>query len=361
MIREVHPGRIEAYPGPILDNLTTAVVVLDSALALQYLNTAAEVLFASSSRHCIGTAFLDLAACDSEILAGFRSCLESGHSYTEREVPLVFPAGRRSIVDLSVTAIAQRARPHELLVELRPVDHHLHISREENLISQYNTSRALARGLAHEVKNPLGGIRGAAQLLDQVLEDPELREYTAIVMREADRLRKLVDNMLGPTKSPHRRALSIHEVLEDVHALVVAEVGPALHIARDYDPSIPAIVADRDQLAQAILNLVRNAMQALQGSGHITLRTRVQRQCSIGHKRHRLVARLDIVDDGPGVSAELLETIFLPMITTRSDGSGLGLPIAQNLINQHQGLIECSSRPGETVFTILLPVESSHG
>lgn len=349
----------EAHSGRILENLTTAVVVLDRSLNLQYLNAAAEVLFASSRRHCIGSSFAGLTSCECTLVAGLGSCLASGHSYTEREVPLTFPGERRSTVDLTVTPIREPTAVMELLVELSPVDRHLHISREEHLISQYNTARALARGLAHEIKNPLGGIRGAAQLLDQLLGDPELHEYTAIVIREADRLRKLVDSMLGPAKSPHREAVNIHEVLEEVRVLISAEAGYALDITRDYDPSIPTTVADRDQLAQAILNVARNAVQALEGSGHMILRTRVQRQCSIGHKRHRLVARIDIVDDGPGISAELLEPIFMPMITTRNDGSGLGLPIAQNLINRHDGLIECSSRPGETVFTILLPVEVS--
>jgi two-component system nitrogen regulation sensor histidine kinase GlnL len=167
--------------------------------------------------------------------------------------------------------------------------------------------------------------------------------------------------MLGPVSQPQRQLLNVHEVLEEVRVLISAEVGSGLKIVRDYDPSIPVLVADRDQLVQAFLNVTRNAAQALDGKGCMTLRTRVQRQCSIAHRRHRLVARIDIVDDGPGISGDLMESIFMPMITTRNDGSGLGLSIAQNLINQHQGLIECMSRPGETVFTVLLPVENLDG
>jgi len=347
----------DSYSRRVLENLSTAVVVLDPNLCFRYLNTAAEVLFATSSRHCVGSAFADLTGCDAALLAGLHSCLNTGHSYTEREVPLACPGGQRATVDLTITAVRDPGNSAELLVEMTQVDRQLHISREENLISQYNTSRALARGLAHEVKNPLGGIRGAAQLLDQLLGDPELQEYTAIVIREADRLRKLVDRMLGPVSQPQRQVLNVHEVLEEVRVLIAAEIGSGLRIVRDYDPSIPALIADRDQLVQAILNVTQNAAQALNGKGCMTLRTRVQRQCSIGHRRHRLVARIDIVDDGPGIRDELLESIFMPMITTRNDGSGLGLSIAQNLINQHQGLVECVSRPGETVFTILLPVE----
>jgi two-component system nitrogen regulation sensor histidine kinase GlnL len=212
--------------------------------------------------------------------------------------------------------------------------------------------------LAHEVKNPLGGIRGAAQLLEQELESPELREYTGIVIREADRLRKLVDRMLGPNTLPRRRRCNVHEILEQVRALIAAEGRAKIVLARDYDPSIPPLWADPDQLLQAFLNIVQNAVEALDEGGVITVRTRVQRQCSIGPRRNKLVACVDVVDNGPGISQELMQRIFLPMITTRSKGTGLGLSIAQNLVNQHQGLIECSSRPGETVFTTLLPVET---
>jgi two-component system nitrogen regulation sensor histidine kinase GlnL len=244
------------------------------------------------------------------------------------------------------------------LVELLQVDRHLRIAREENLIAQQSTARALVRGLAHEIKNPLGGLRGAAQLLERELPDESLTEYTRIIIDEADRLQLLVDRMLGPNSLPNKRELNVHEVLERVRALVQGELPAAIRIQRDYDPSIPPLQADRDLLIQAVLNIVRNAVQALGESGVITLRTRTQRQFTIGSRRHRLVARLEIVDNGPGIPPELIEQIFYPMVTGRSDGTGLGLSIAQSLVNQHGGLIECASRPGETVFTLLLPLES---
>jgi len=345
------------YAQRVLDHLSTAVVVLDDELRLVFMNPAAEMLFAASLRQMLGVSIADMLIDATDIVAGLNRCVTDGHPYTEREVQLVLPASRRVTVDLTVTAMQEPEAATELLVEMRHLDRRLRIAWEEHLISQYNTTRALVRGLAHEVKNPLGGIRGAAQLLEQELGDPELQEYTGIVIREADRLRKLVDRMLGPNALPRRKRCNIHEVLEQVRALIEAEGHRNVVVSRDYDPSIPPLWADPDQLVQALLNIVRNAVEALEDGGVITIRTRVQRQCSIGPRRNRLVACIDIVDNGPGISQELMERIFLPMITTRSSGTGLGLSIAQNLVNQHQGLIECSSRPGETVFTVLLPVE----
>jgi two-component system nitrogen regulation sensor histidine kinase GlnL len=345
------------YPRRVLDHLSTSVVVLDDELRLVYMNPAAEMLFAASMRQMLGVSVSDLLSECEAIVEGLGRCLTNGHPYTEREVQLGLNAGRRVTVDLTVTAMQEPEVPTELLMEMRHLDRRLRIAWEEHLISQYNTTRALVRGLAHEVKNPLGGIRGAAQLLEQDLDDPELREYTGIVIREADRLRKLVDRMLGPNALPRRKRCNVHEILEQVRALIEAEGHPNIVISRDYDPSIPPLWADPDQLVQAFLNIVRNAVEALEDGGVITVRTRVQRQCSIGPRRNKLVACIDIVDNGPGISHELMERIFLPMITTRSNGTGLGLSIAQNLVNQHQGLIECSSRPGETVFSVLLPVE----
>ena len=176
-----------------------------------------------------------------------------------------------------------------------------------------------------------------------------------------DRLRNLVDRMLGPIKLPVYSEVNIHEVLERVRGLVLAESGGGIRIEQDYDPSIPLLKGDADQLIQAVLNIVRNAVQALEGEGLIVLRTRVQRKCNIGHKRYKLVARLDIIDNGPGISEERLEAIFYPMISGRANGTGLGLSIAQVLVNQHGGLVECESRPGETMFILLLPLEKTDG
>jgi two-component system nitrogen regulation sensor histidine kinase GlnL len=216
----------------------------------------------------------------------------------------------------------------------------------------------MVRGLAHEIKNPLGGLRGAAQLLERELDSEELKEYTRIIIGEADRLRQLVNRMLGPNSRPNRSLVNIHHVLEHVRSLVKAEADSRLVVTRDYDPSIPELEADRDLLIQAVLNVVRNAVQAISACGEIILRTRAQRQFTIGHSRHRLVLRVDVIDNGPGIAPNISETVFFPMVTGRPDGTGLGLSIAQSLVNLHNGVIECESKPGRTQFTILLPMET---
>ncbi|MBD3619553.1 MAG: PAS domain-containing sensor histidine kinase, partial [Chromatiales bacterium] len=200
-------------------------------------------------------------------------------------------------------------------------------------------------------------LRGAAQLLENELDDEELKEYTRIIIGEADRLQNLVDRMLGPNSLPRIREINIHEVLEHVRSLVGVEAPPDVHLVTDYDPSIPPVAGDRDQLIQVVLNLVRNAVHAVGDTGTITLRTRVQRQYTIGQTRHKLVASIDVIDDGPGIPEEIREKVFFPMVSGKAEGTGLGLSIAQSLINQHGGLIEYESRPGRTQFTILLPVE----
>ena len=263
-------------------------------------------------------------------------------------------------VNFSATPLTSSEQVSEILVELQQVDNHLRISKEEQLLTQQNTARLLVRGLAHEIKNPLGGLRGAAQLLDLELHDPELKEYTQIIIAESDRLQGLMDKMLGPNKLPNKKALNIHEVLERVRHLVQAESSGSLTIKNDYDPSIPDIKADKDQLIQAILNIARNAVQAMNGKGNIIFKTRIHRHMSLGRKRYKLAVKCDIIDNGPGIDADMMNQIFYPMITGRAEGTGLGLSIAQALINQHNGLIECNSEPGNTVFSIYLPMETGN-
>lgn len=263
-------------------------------------------------------------------------------------------------VNLSATPLLEDGKLSEILIELQQVDRHLRITKEEQLLAQQNTSRMLVRGLAHEIKNPLGGLRGAAQLLDLELQDPELKEYTQIIIAESDRLQDLMDKMLGPNKPAHKSQLNIHEVLERVRHLVTVEAAHGIMLQTNYDPSIPEIFADKNQLIQAILNIVRNAVQAVQNHGVITIKTRVQRHMTIGRKRYKLTVKIDIIDNGPGIKPELMGQIFYPMITGRAEGTGLGLSIAQSLINQHNGLIECESEPGNTVFSIYLPLETNH-
>lgn len=242
------------------------------------------------------------------------------------------------------------------MVELQQVDNHLRISKEEQLLRQQNTARLLVRGLAHEIKNPLGGLRGAAQLLALELADPELKEYTQIIIAESDRLQGLMDKLLGPNKPPEFKEINVHEVLERVRQLVEAESSGNLSIICDYDPSIPNIRADRDLLIQAVLNIVKNAVQAIDGNGKITLKTRIQRNQTLGRQHHKLAVKVDVIDNGSGIDPDIIERIFYPMITGRAEGTGLGLSIAQSLINQHNGLIECHSEPGNTAFSIILPI-----
>ncbi|TVR60806.1 MAG: nitrogen regulation protein NR(II) [Candidatus Competibacteraceae bacterium] len=345
------------YPRRVVEGLSIAILVLDRRLRLLFMNPAAETLFELSFRKAYRLALPNLLIGAEAFVAGLEHCLKNGHPYIERELQLILPPGRAVTVDCTAAPLLERDQPTELLLELRQVDWRLRINREEHLLAQHHTTRALVRNLAHEIKNPLGGLRGAAQLLERELPDPALREYTGIIIGEADRLRNLVDRMLGPNQIPVHGEVSIHEILERVCGLVGAEAGPGIRIERDYDPSIPSLWGDADQLIQAVLNVVGNAVQALAGQGVITLRTRVQRQYTIGARRYKLVARLDIVDDGPGIPSAQQEQIFYPMISGRSEGTGLGLSIAQSILNRHGGLIECVSQPGETVFTLLLPLD----
>jgi two-component system nitrogen regulation sensor histidine kinase GlnL len=262
--------------------------------------------------------------------------------------------------NFSATPLLIKEKVDEILVEFQQVDTHIRISKEEQLLTQQNTARLLVRGLAHEIKNPLGGLRGAAQLLDLELHDPELKEYTQIIINESDRLQGLLDKMLGPNKLPEKRVINIHEVLERVRQLVQVESSKSLQFKSDYDPSIPDIYADKDQLIQAILNIARNAVQAMEGKGSIIFKTRIYRHMNIGRKRFKLAVQCDIIDSGPGIDPNMMTQIFYPMITGRAEGTGLGLSIAQALITQHNGLIECTSQPGRTVFSVFLPMGVAH-
>ncbi|MBF7728577.1 nitrogen regulation protein NR(II) [Pseudomonas sp. N040] len=345
----------------LLDNLTTAILLLDTQLHLEYMNPAAEMLLAVSGQRSHGQFIGELFSESPEALASLQQSVRSAHPFTKREALLSTQSGQALTVDYAVTPILNRQGTF-LLLEILPRDRLLRITKEEAQLSKQETTKLLVRGLAHEIKNPLGGIRGAAQLLARELHAAELKDYTDVIIEEADRLRNLVDRMLGSNKLPSLAQTNIHEVLERVCQLVDMETQGRISLMRDYDPSIPDVMIDREQMIQAVLNIVRNAMQALaesvppQGS-RITLRTRALRQFTIGHTRHRLVCKVEIIDNGPGITAELQQTIFYPMVSGRADGTGLGLAITQNIISQHQGLIECESQPGHTVFTLFLPLE----
>lgn len=340
----------------IVDNLTTAVLVLDTALCIRSLNPAAEALLDVSANQVRGLDLRQLLP-EAKVLAdALARITASGHPLTERDMQLVLPSAAVITVDCVMTPVSEPTAFSGILVELLDLDRHKQISREEQLMCQNESARALVRGLAHEIRNPLGGLRGAAQLLDRELESDELKEYTRIIVDEADRLQALLDRLLGPRTRLNKRAMNIHEVTEHVRALVEAEAPPGVVVDRDYDPSIPELEADPELLIQAALNVVKNAVQAIEGAGRILIKTRIHRQYTIGQRRHRLVVRVDVSDNGPGIPEELKALIFYPMVTGRSDGTGLGLSIAQSLVNQHGGLIECHSEPGNTTFSILLPV-----
>jgi two-component system nitrogen regulation sensor histidine kinase GlnL len=345
-------------PWPWWDDLSTAVLVTDGELRLVSLNSAAEVLLGLSRERIVSHGLGQWLKLDRSLSNRLRSVLSLDQPITLRARQMEPLRAEPFLADITITPLrGEDSRASQLLFELNAIDRHERISREEQLQKQQAITRAVTRGLAHEIKNPLGGLRGAAQLLASELDDDGLKEYTGIIIREADRLRSLVDRMLGPNNLPRLEAVNLHEVLEHVRGLVSVQLPLGLKIRGDYDPSIPEVQADRDMLVQAILNLVQNAVQALSEGGEITLVSRVLRQYTISGHRHRLVARLSVRDNGPGIPEEIRERIFFPMVTGRAAGTGLGLPIAQSLIQLHNGLIECRSRPGSTSFDILLPIE----
>lgn len=341
----------------VLEAMTSGLMLFDQDLRVRYVNAATEMLFGSSGPHLIGHRFEELFENPDEVASELHEALASGHPFTRHEVPLKLIHGREVVVDLTALPLMEREQAPELLVEVSRMDRLLRIARDESRAAQQENTRQMLRGLAHEIKNPLGGLRGAAQLLARELPTDELKEYTGVIISEADRLQKLVNRILGPNKLPHLEPVNVHEVLEHVRSLLLAEAPQGIRIRRDYDPSIPDLMADRDQLIQALLNIVRNAIEALQGEGDVTLRTRVVRKFTIGQQQHDLVAQIQVIDNGPGIPEEILERIFFPMVSSRAEGTGLGLAIAQSLIQQHNGIIECASEPGRTVFSIYIPIE----
>ncbi|VAW76240.1 Nitrogen regulation protein NtrB [hydrothermal vent metagenome] len=338
-------------PARLLELQNTAVLLLDGDLRLRYLNPAAENLFQVSHRQITGQPWSAVVRVSESVQKYLLDALNQQLSFTERELELNTASGQVMVVDFTVTATG----PSELILEVVRRDRYIRIAHEEQLLMQQRAARELLRGMAHEIKNPLGGIRGAAQLLESELHEEEQKEYTQVIMREADRLRNLVDRMLGPNDLPRKQMINIHEVLEHVRSLVGAEENDTIQVVREYDPSIPELYADPEQLIQVVLNLMRNAAQS--GADRITLRSRTQRQVTVGQQRYRLAVRIDIMDNGKGIDEAMKEQIFYPMVTGRAEGTGLGLSIAQSMVNRHNGIIEFTSEPGHTVFTIFIPLE----
>lgn len=343
----------------VLDNLSTAVILFDRDLRLTGINSAGEDLLSVSQRRVMGHNPDGIIAPPSLLHEMIERCLKTGHPYTERGLPLVLQNEHSITVDCKVTPVLEDEECNQIIVELVDADTLQRVMREENLAMLHDAARESIRGMAHEIKNPLGGIRGAAQLLEHELDNghSELIEYTSIIIQEADRLRNFIDRMLASDRKITTTKVNIHELLEYVCSLVEAEYKEAFDIERDYDPSLPDLQADREQVIQAMLNVVQNAIQAAGPLGHVCLRTRILRQFTIQKRVHRLVIRVDIVDDGPGIPPEIETGIFYPMITGRPEGTGLGLSIAQSIINLHGGMIEYERTDEKTIFSIFLPTE----
>ncbi|MGE0357034.1 MAG: nitrogen regulation protein NR(II) [Burkholderiales bacterium] len=340
-------------PFPGLELLATAVLVLDDRLHVTYANPAAETLLAHGRKHLIGTPLSKVLPGNDAFLARLAQAVAEDSGFNENELSLEL-AGQPAMVHC--VAVPVEEGEARLLIELRELDQQLRIAREAKLLEQQQANRELIRNLAHEIKNPLGGIRGAAQLLERELPEADLKEFTQVIVKEADRLQALMNRMLTPHRLPQIEMLNVHEVTERVRTLLLAEFPGGLHIRRDYDPSLPDLPGDKESLLQAILNVARNAAQAMAGRGEIRFRTRIARQVTIARTRHRLAVCLEIEDDGPGVPADLAGKIFYPLVSGREGGTGLGLSLAQSYVHQHHGLIEFESVPGRTCFTILLPV-----
>jgi two-component system nitrogen regulation sensor histidine kinase GlnL len=333
-----------------LELLATAVVALDERFVVRYANPAAESLLDAGAKSLIGQPFLQLFAERHELAESLSEARATHWDYAARNV--TYTRLGREPLPLSCVVTRIDGSGLALLAELRPISEQLRLAREERIVAGEQANRELIRNLAHEIKNPLGGLRGSAQLLERELDQPELKEYTQVIIKEADRLQALMDRMLTPHRAPRIEPMSVHEVLERVRSLVKAEFGVV--IERDYDPSLPELVGDREQLIQAVLNIARNAAQA--GSGSIVFRTRAIRQTTILRQRHRLALELQVIDDGPGVPEEIQDRIFNPLVSGREGGTGLGLSLAQTFVQYHQGVIEFESRPGRTTFRILLPL-----
>ncbi len=348
-------------PSAILDQLATAVLVVDARSNLTWLNQAAADLLATSPTTACGRALASLVVDGAAIEALLARCRESQEPLALRGFGFA-PAARddaRYQVDVSLTPLTG-AIAGSVLVEISDTTQPSRMTRDSALLVQQGGSRVMARQLAHEIKNPLGGLRGAAQLLERELPTEELKEYTRVIIGEADRLCALVDSLLGPARPIRREPANVHELIDRVYRLARAEAPEGVAIERDYDPSLPALALDRDLLVQAMLNLARNAVQAVGSRGQLTLRSRALMNATIGTERHRVVASLQFEDDGPGVPPELGETIFYPLVTARAGGTGLGLAVAQDIATRHGGIIEFDSRPGRTVFSLLLPMENGH-
>jgi two-component system nitrogen regulation sensor histidine kinase GlnL len=343
----------------ILDSLSTATLIITRDGSVIFMNAGAEQLFGLSRNQAANRTLYGLLPGLDKLRSLAERADREGQTFGQ---PLTFSVPHQERMNIQVACRIspfRREADGQLIVELFDATQWRQIDREKALISQHGVSRRIIRQLAHEIRNPLGGLRGAAQLLERELTDPGQREYTQVIIGEADRLVALTDALLGPTRKPEKIPANVHEIFERVVLLMESEVPSSVSVFRDYDPSLPTVTVDKDQIIQALLNLGRNAVQAIDNEGHIIVRTRALTNFVIGSTRHKLVASLEVEDNGPGIPADLAESIFYPLVTGRESGTGLGLPLAQDLVSRNGGLIEYESAPGRTVFIVRLPLESS--
>ena len=342
------------------DWLATPIAVLESNGTVVFVNSELEDVMGQSRRSLEGESFLNFFSDPKPLLHALSGAKANEFAALRYDAELLRINPEESLPVHVI--VAQSDQSDEVIIELLPIQQQTRQDREERLIDQAQANKELIRNLAHEIKNPLGGIRGAAQLLEMEMESKELTEYTQVIIREADRLQLLVDRLLAPHRRPHMVGdVNIHEVCERVRSLVVAEFPRGLRVIRDYDTSIPEFRGDREQLIQAVLNIAHNAALALsdrmtEGDAQLTFKTRITRQVTFGKQRYRLALELHVIDNGPGVPDSIKDRIFFPLISGREGGSGLGLTLAQTFVQQHHGMIECESVPGRTDFKILIPL-----
>jgi len=345
-----------------MEDLATAIFVCNQDFLIKYINPSAEILFELSHDQ----AFNESISLFFEEIDFFKDALKQAKtkqsSYREHEYFIKTKQNKTICVSFTITPI--EGTELDFIVEFIQMDQQLRVAREERMFIQQQANSELLRNLAHEIRNPLGGLRGAAQLLEKELNEKSLKEYTQVIINEADRLQNLMNKLLTPHQLPVYKKTNIHEVLERVRSLILSEFPNNLNLIRDYDVSLPEFIGDREKLIQAVLNVARNGVQAmlknkLKDKMNLAFITRAESQIVFHKKKHTTAIRLDIIDNGPGINIELLDKIFYPLVSGKESGSGLGLSLAQNFITQHNGMIDCASAPGNTKFSIILPIDNN--
>lgn len=343
----------------ILNTLNSAIMCLDKNFSVSYVNLAGEELFSSSAASLRGKPFHQLFSRvePNTITHKLDSLGDERNAVTEHHARITLANGKSIAAGYSIYRMDGLDSNSDVLVEIKPMNWQVQVTSEESINLQGQAELLFAQGMAHEIKNPLGGIRGAAQLLERELTTPRMKQYTEVIISETDRLTALINNMLGANTEFVRSAVNIHEVLEHIRRLVLAAESGRINIKIDYDPSIPEFAGDKRQLIQAILNIAQNAAQSIEGRGEIIFKTRIGRRFTIARVTHPLVVQVDISDNGKGIATDIRDTLFLPMVTNKTQGNGLGLPIAQKIISRHGGIIFFESSSQGTKFSIIVPLQ----